>query len=72
MAIQLVSVGEETGRMGEMLVEIAEELDKKTQGKIKFYLTLLEPLTILVMGLVIGGIVVSMLMAVFGINDIQF
>lgn len=72
MAIQLVSVGEETGRMGEMLVEIAEELDKKTQGKIKFYLTLLEPLTILVMGLIIGGIVVSMLMAVFGINDIQF
>jgi len=55
-----------------MLVEIAEELDNKTQGKIKFYLTLLEPLTILVMGLVIGGIVVSMLMAVFGINDIQF
>jgi len=72
MAIQLVSVGEETGRMGEILVEIAEELDNKVQGKIKFYLALLEPLTILFMGLVIGGIVVSMLMAVFGINEIQF
>jgi general secretion pathway protein F len=72
MAVQLVSVGEETGRMGEMLVEIAEELDNKIQGKIKFYLTLLEPLTILFMGLIIGGIVVSMLMAVFGINEIQF
>jgi general secretion pathway protein F len=72
MAIQLVSVGEETGRMGEMLVEIAEELDNKIQAKIKFYLTLLEPLTILFMGLLIGGIVVSMLMAVFGINEIQF
>jgi general secretion pathway protein F len=72
MAVQLVSVGEETGRMGEMLVEIAEELDNKIQGKIKFYLTLLEPLTILFMGLVIGGIVMSMLMAVFGINEIQF
>ena len=72
MAIQLVSVGEETGRMGEMLVEIAEELDNKIQAKIKFYLTLLEPLTILFMGLIIGGIVVSMLMAVFGINEIQF
>jgi general secretion pathway protein F len=72
MAVQLVSVGEETGRMGEMLVEIAEELDTRIQGKIKFFLTLLEPLTILFMGLLIGGIVMSMLMAVFGINEIQF
>ncbi len=72
MAVQMVSLGEETGRLGEMLVHVAEELDKKIQAKVKTGLSLLEPATILLMGLLIGGIVVSMLSAIFGINDIQF
>ena len=68
MAVQMVLLGEETGRLGEMLVAVAEDLDDKIQNKIKTYLALLEPLSILLMGLVIGGIVVSMLSAIFGIN----
>ena len=72
MAVQMVLLGEETGRLGEMLVAVAEDLDDKIQNKIKTYLALLEPLSILLMGLVIGGIVVSMLSAIFGINEIEF
>ncbi len=72
MAVQMVALGEETGKLGEMLVVVAEELDNKIQGKIKICLAFLEPATILLMGLVIGGIVVSMLSAIFGINEIQF
>jgi len=72
MAVQMVSLGEETGRLGEMLVLVAEELDNKIQAKAKTLLAFLEPATILLMGLVIGGIVVSMLSAIFGINEIQF
>ncbi len=72
MAVQMVSLGEETGRLGEMLVLVAEELDNKIQAKIKIYLAFLEPGTILLMGLIIGGIVISMLSAIFGINEIQF
>jgi len=72
MAVQMVSLGEETGRLGEMLVLVAEELDNKIQAKIKSCLAFFEPATILLMGLIIGGIVVSMLSAIFGINEIQF
>ncbi len=72
MAVQMVALGEETGKLGEMLVLVAEELDNKIQGKIKTCLAFLEPATILLMGIIIGGIVVSMLSAIFGINEIQF
>ncbi len=72
MAVQMVALGEETGKLGEMLVLVAEELDNKIQGKIRTGLAFLEPATILLMGLIIGGIVVSMLSAIFGINEIQF
>lgn len=72
MAVQMVSLGEETGKLGEMLVLVADELDNKNQARIKTCLAFLEPATILLMGLIIGGIVVSMLSAIFGINEIQF
>jgi type II secretory pathway component PulF len=72
MAVQMVSLGEESGKLGEMLVLVAEELDSRIQAKIKTCLAFLEPATILLMGLIIGGIVVSMLSAIFGINEIQF
>ncbi len=72
LAIEMAAVGEETGSIGEMLVKASEELERKIQRRLKTYLSLLEPAAILVMGLIIGGIVVSMLTAIFGINEIQF
>jgi len=72
MTVQMVSVGEETGRLGEMLVVVADELDNRIEGKIRSYLALLEPLAILVMGVIIGAIVVSMLSAILGISEIEF
>ncbi len=70
--VQMVSLGEETGKLGEMLLLTAEEMDRKTEDRIKTYLSFLEPITILLMGVIIGGIVVSMFSAIFGINEIQF
>jgi general secretion pathway protein F len=72
MVVQMVSLGEESGKMGEMLVASAENLDMRIQNKIKSLLAFIEPAAILVMGIVIGGIVVSMLSTIFGINDITF
>ncbi len=72
MVVQMVSLGEETGKIGDMLVSVAEDLDRKIQSKIKTYLALLEPFSILFLGLLIGGVVVSMLSTIFGINEIQF
>lgn len=68
--VHLVAVGEETGGMGTMLLKIADDLDEKIQSDTKIYLSMVEPVTIVIMGLLIGGIILSMLMAVFGINDV--
>ncbi|MBF0302350.1 MAG: type II secretion system F family protein [Desulfamplus sp.] len=72
LVVQMVSLGEETGKIGDMLVSVAEDLDRKIQSKVKTYLSLLEPFSILFLGLLIGGVVVSMLTTIFGVNEIQF
>ena len=70
LVVHLVAVGEETGALSKMLLKIADDMDSKIQNDTKMYLAMVEPVTIVLMGLVIGGIILSMLMAIFGINDI--
>lgn len=53
-----------------MLMRVADEYEKDLNALIKRALILIEPLIILVMGLVVGFVVLSMLAAVFGINDV--
>ena len=72
LALQMVSVGEETGRLDDMLMRVAEYYERDTYNQIKRLTALLEPLLILVMGLVVGFVVISMLSAVFSINDVPF
>lgn len=72
LVVHLVAIGEETGAMGPMLLKVADDLEEKVRAKTKLYLSLIEPVTIVVMGLLIGGIILSMLMAIFGINDVTF
>ena len=70
--VHMVAVGEETGALGEMLLKVADDFDEKVQSRTKMLLSLIEPITIVFMGVVIGGIILSMLLAIFGINDVQF
>ncbi|MBI3302404.1 MAG: type II secretion system F family protein [Deltaproteobacteria bacterium] len=72
LALQMVSVGEETGRLDDMLMRVAEYYERDTYNQIKRLTSLLEPALILVMGLVVGFVVISMLSAVFSINDMPF
>jgi len=72
LLVHLVAVGEETGELGGMLLKVADDFDEKIQARTRMYLALIEPITIVVMGFIIGGIILSMLMAIFGINDVQF
>ncbi|MBV8466575.1 MAG: type II secretion system F family protein [Burkholderiales bacterium] len=65
----LVTVGEETGDVGTMLVKVAEQYDADVRKIAKRFIALFEPLTIIVMGGLIGAIVLSMLSAIFSIND---
>jgi type II secretion system protein F len=70
LAVQMIAVGEETGRLDEMLIRIAEHFDREVRVKINQFTRLLEPVMILVMGLGIGFIVISMLSAIFSVNDL--
>lgn len=72
LAIQMITVGEETGRLDEMLLRVAENYEKVVRNLIKRMISLLEPAMILFMGLVVGFIVVSMLMAIFSVNEMPF
>lgn len=70
LAVHMVTVGEETGKLDEMLIKIADRFDIEVRTTVKRLLSLLEPVLILVMGIVVGFIVVSMLLAIFSINEL--
>ena len=70
LAIHLIQVGEETGRLDNMLLELARIYDKDVRSAIKNLIALFEPLMIVVMGVIVGIIVVSMLLAITSINDV--
>lgn len=72
LAIQMITVGEETGRLDSMLLRVAENYEKAVRNLVKRFISLLEPAMILAMGLVVGFIVISMLMAIFSMNDMPF
>jgi len=72
MAVHMVKVGEETGRLDEMLTKIAERFDIEVRTSVKRMLSLLEPAMILAMGLIVGFIVIAMLLAIFSINELPF
>ena len=72
LAIQMITVGEETGRLDTMLLRVAENYEKMVRDTVKRFISLLEPAMILAMGLVVGFVVISMLMAIFSMNEMPF
>jgi general secretion pathway protein F len=70
LAMHLIEVGEESGKLDSMLIQVAEVYDVEVRNSIKNLISFFEPALILFMGIIIGTIVVSMLMAIFSINEI--
>ena len=70
LALHMVRVGEETGRLEEMLLKAADAFEADVRSAMKRLIGLLEPSIILAMGLLVGFIVVAMLMAIFSINEL--
>lgn len=66
----IVSIGEETGALDKALMRIAEDYEKQVDRVLKNLTRMLEPVIILVMGLIVGFIVLSMLLPIFQINII--
>jgi general secretion pathway protein F len=70
LAIQLIHIGEETGRLDEMLAEIAEIYDEEVERAMQRLIAVLVPAITIAMGSVIALIIVAVMTAMIGINDL--
>lgn len=70
LAAHLLTVGEETGRLDTMFSRMADIYESETRAAIKQFTSVFEPLVILVMGVMVGGLILSMLLAITSINDV--
>jgi general secretion pathway protein F len=68
----MIRVGEETGQLQEMLIQVADTYDGEVQTAVKRLLTLLEPALILGLGVIIAGIIMSILVAILSLNELAF
>src|SRR5215470_2122817 len=67
MVTQMISVGEQTGAMDAMLSKIADFYEDEVDAAVKDLLTALEPIMIVFLGLVVGGVVISMYLPLFSL-----
>jgi general secretion pathway protein F len=72
LSLHLIRVGEESGDLDGMLHQVADIFDNEVQATIKRLLAVLEPALILGLGVVIAGIIISILIAILGVNELAF
>jgi general secretion pathway protein F len=70
LATQMILVGEESGRLEEMLQRVADVYDREVASAIKRFLAVLEPVLILSLAVLIGGIVLSILVGVMAMSEL--
>lgn len=69
-ALQMIQVGEETGQLDEMLIRVADIYDDEVATATRRLLSVLEPALIIGLGILIGGIIMSILVAILSINEL--
>ncbi len=67
MVVQMIAVGEETGALDEMLDKIADFYDQEVEATVDALTSLIEPLLIVVMGVCVGGMIISLYLPMFNI-----
>ncbi len=70
LAIHMIRVGEETGRMEEMLMKVADTYDVEVQNAVKRFISFLEPALIVVMAVIVVSVLAPMILAIVSINDV--
>jgi len=70
LALQMISVGEETGKLDEMLLKVSDTYDIEVRKTIERLLSIFTPVVTLLLALMIGTIVMSVLVAILSINDL--
>ncbi|OPX24712.1 MAG: hypothetical protein B1H04_01560 [Planctomycetales bacterium 4484_123] len=68
--VQMISAGEESGRLGEVLGDVAEHYAMELRNTIKAVTAMIEPLMIVVMGLVVGFIAMSIILPIFKLSQL--
>ena len=68
MLVQLISTGEETGKLDKVLQRVSGYYDQEVEGSLKTLTGMLEPIMISVMGVVVGGIAMSLLLPIFSLS----
>ncbi|MGY8777259.1 MAG: type II secretion system F family protein [Longimicrobiales bacterium] len=72
MVVQMINVGEQTGGLDEMLSKIADFYDGEVDTAVEALLAVMEPIMIVVLGVVVGGMIVAMYLPIFDmINAVQ-
>lgn len=68
LAVQLISVGEESGKLGELCLRAADAYDRDVSRRLTALVSLLEPVLILVFGAMVGFVALAMLQAIYSVN----
>ena len=69
VAVQMVRVGEETGRLTEVLGSVADLIGRDVHGRTKRLVALIEPLLILILGIAVALVVMALLTTVTSLNE---
>jgi general secretion pathway protein F len=69
MVVQMISVGEQSGELESMLNKIADTHEREVESRIMALTSMLEPVMILIMGLIVGFVVISILLPIFEMNQ---
>jgi general secretion pathway protein F len=70
LASHLLTVGEETGKLDLMFARMADIYEEETRAAIKRFTAIFEPVVILIMGIIVGSLILSMLIAITSINEV--
>jgi len=69
MAIQMISIGEETGEIDTMLMKVADFYEDEVEQSVKALTSIMEPIMIVVLGGMVGSILVAMYLPMFAVMD---
>jgi len=69
MAVQMVSIGEESGAIDDMLSKVADYYEEEVDSSVEALTSLMEPMIMAFLGIVVGGLVVAMYLPIFKMGD---
>ncbi len=70
MMVRMVSAGEATGKIDEMLEKMSDFWDEEIEATLDALTSLIEPLLIVVLGVIVGGIVIALFLPIFKLNEV--